>query len=145
MNILCCLQHAFSHSDLSLASIYMQYTCAWLTEKSHLTKLKPFRSTNKCFSHHLIYYHILNLTHISASKIDDYCLTDKQCELNEKHSYCRWKIPHVYGVCECPPNYKHISVEQLAWPTISNSTGNATLFRGNLSTTTITTRCAPSK
>lgn len=46
---------------------------------------------------------------LAASKLNDYCLADGQCQLNDRHSFCRWRIQNVYGLCKCPPNYKLVA------------------------------------
>lgn len=72
-----------------------------------------------------------------ASKINDYCLTDQQCQLADRHSHCKWKIPHVYGLCKCPPNYKHLIVDSEA----ENKIGSDQTATSNNKTI----RCVPSK
>ena len=48
----------------------------------------------------------------AASKLNDYCLLDGQCKLNDEHSFCKWKIANIYGTCKCPPNYKLLADQQ---------------------------------
>lgn len=67
---------------------------------------------------------------LPGSKVNEYCLSDSQCRLEDPHSFCKWKIPQVYGLCRCPPNYKSINVTYL----------DATSM-----TLVNKTRCSPSK
>lgn len=64
-----------------------------------------------------------------ASKVNDFCLTDAQCRLGDKHSHCKWKIPNVYGTCKCPPNYKLLPADSAdSLKCVPSEYGSAPLF-----------------
>ena len=38
----------------------------------------------------------------TAAKVEDFCLNDQQCRLNNQYTHCKWIIPRIYGKCKCP-------------------------------------------
>ncbi|KFM74872.1 hypothetical protein X975_11745, partial [Stegodyphus mimosarum] len=39
---------------------------------------------------------------LPPAAIDDYCLNDRQCQMANRFSYCKYIIPKIYGKCQCP-------------------------------------------
>ncbi|KAI1293593.1 Prolow-density lipoprotein receptor-related protein 1 [Halotydeus destructor] len=39
---------------------------------------------------------------LAPAKVNDFCLGDDQCKLDNRYTYCKYIIPRIYGKCRCP-------------------------------------------